>query len=60
MANDRQIYRVEQCDREQVKQIIDLICQSRKSLALKQPDTFLGHKTQEPFPAEEDRHGQGH
>ncbi|MHC2251070.1 hypothetical protein ACVILK_000762 [Bradyrhizobium embrapense] len=59
MTNDRQIYRVEHCDREHFKQIINLICQSRKCLALKQPDTFLGHKTHEPFPEEEDRHGQG-
>jgi hypothetical protein len=46
------IYRPIQSDADHAEQIRKLVRESREALKKASPDTFLGRKTQEPFPKE--------
>ncbi|MCP3402106.1 MULTISPECIES: hypothetical protein [unclassified Bradyrhizobium] len=54
---DRSVYRVHDLAFEIAEQnavMKELVARSAEVLKLPSPDTFLGRKTQEPFPREED------
>jgi hypothetical protein len=46
------VFRPVQTDSDQMKQIRELTKAAREALKQPTPDTFLGRKTQEPFPRE--------
>ncbi|MGX1353448.1 hypothetical protein AB7M49_007069 [Bradyrhizobium elkanii] len=43
---------------KQIAFVRELIARAAELLELPRPDTFLGRKTQEPFPQEESRYGE--
>lgn len=43
-----------QSDEKHMEQIRDAMRESKKALDLPLPDTFLGRRTHEPFPSEQD------
>ena len=47
-----------QSDQKHVEQVRDAIRESRRALDLPLPDTFLGRRTHEPFPSEQDDDAQ--
>jgi hypothetical protein len=52
MANNR-VYRPTTTDADQTKQLREIAEESREILKQPPPDTFLGRKTQAPFPKAE-------
>lgn len=48
------MFRPTQSDSDQMKQVRELTKESREALKKPCADTFLGRKTQEPFPQEEE------
>ncbi|MGX9431853.1 MULTISPECIES: hypothetical protein [Bradyrhizobium] len=46
-------FRLEQYFRQTIEQTRELLRQSLELLRQPMPDTFLGHKTQEPFPGQD-------
>jgi hypothetical protein len=53
MPNQR-IFHVTRTDADQAEQMREVIRESRELLKQPGPDTFVGRKTQEPFPKEDD------
>ena len=52
MRNQR-VYRPLHSDADYTERVRELVKESRDVLKRPNPDTFLGRKTQEPFPAED-------
>jgi len=52
MPNNR-VYRPTTTDADQAKQLREMVEESREVLKRAPPDTFLGRKTQAPFPKAE-------
>lgn len=55
MPSRRPVYRLLSTDAEQTAQIRLAIAQARELLKQPLPDTFLGRKSFEPFPHEDDQ-----
>ena len=53
MAAKHAVYRPPGTDAEHAERTREVVRTSRKVLERASPDTFLGRKTQEPFPEEE-------
>ena len=51
---DRSIFRFHDIDAQQIEQTRKLTDEAREVLRQPRPDTFLGRKTQEPFPKEDE------
>ncbi|SDE10655.1 hypothetical protein SAMN05216337_102011 [Bradyrhizobium brasilense] len=58
MPNERRIYRLSNYnDLDETERTIRVVGRARKLLAENPASTFLGRKTQEPFPQGEDQYG---
>ncbi|MCC8976189.1 hypothetical protein [Bradyrhizobium brasilense] len=58
MPNERRIYRLSNYnDLDETERTIRVVGHARKLLAENPASTFLGRKTQEPFPQGEDQYG---
>jgi hypothetical protein len=55
MAGKPLIFRPQGTDTEYAARTRDVVRRSREALEQAVPDTFLGRKTQEPFPAEKEK-----
>jgi hypothetical protein len=54
MANRPPVFRPHETDPKQAEQTREIAKTSREVLQQPEPDTFLGRKTHEPFPREDD------
>ncbi|MTV13103.1 MULTISPECIES: hypothetical protein [Bradyrhizobium] len=60
MPNERRIYRLTRShDLDEAERTIRVVGNARKLLAENPASTFLGRKTQEPFPQGESQYGTG-
>jgi hypothetical protein len=55
MQDGVRVYRPSEHEPEIIDALHEILQDARKVLELAMPDTFLGRKTQEPFPKEDDR-----